>query len=739
MSGVNDHIGSGLSAKTTPKFSAMIGDSNSSGTFGWLASVLYDKRDHVEQSVDAQGWMTGLDYTQFDPAYTNVAMPQTLQYTVTHTSSTRKAVNGAIDWSPTDNLKVTFDTMLSRYDVTSKYDAFGQYSNTDNVQSISADPNGTILKYTQFNTGLMANDYIEGSTPRKETNEQTGAHVTYRINDSTEVDWDIADSKAWNKGAANGYIAVIGTRNVGVNPVFTNNGSSLLPSYSNILPTTDMSNLHAHVQQYGADNPDVSNKILENRIHLSKTFLSGVLTQLDFGVEATSQSKKQVGYITPNTFGCLEYCGYTANIPADAVGAHVINVGSLVSGVSPGSPTQWIAYDANKLFAYLASPAAYNQRPDPAAFAATLAANGGGFAARPDLSTYSKVREQIESAYAKANLQGSLGDMPWTLDLGMRYTKTITRPSAYSVPVLSIYVNPNDTSNAIPTYGTETAISDKGSYSNWLPSASFKLNLRDNLIFRLALSKTLTRPDLSSLADSVSYNFLPNSQEINMGNPNLKPYTSKNVDAGLEWYFNDTSYVALDGFYKDVGNFITTITTGETFLGFPFQVTRPVNLNSAKVKGAEFTFNYQISDMNGFLSAFNGFGVATNYTYVTSSASISPAEIASGALFAIPGIGNSANVSGYYDKGPIELRLAYNWRASYLETLADDEGNPLSVKAYGQLDFSSSYRINRHVSLFLDMTNLTNETINKYEVYLNRQDYAEANGRTMYFGVRASL
>jgi iron complex outermembrane receptor protein len=105
-----------------------------------------------------------------------------------------------------------------------------------------------------------------------------------------------------------------------------------------------------------------------------------------------------------------------------------------------------------------------------------------------------------------------LFDKPWVLDVGLRYTHTDTTSNAYSTPLLAITVNPNDTSNAIPTYGALSPISDSGSYGEWLPSANFKLNLRDDLVFRLALSKTESRPDLSNLSAATTYSFRPTNQ-----------------------------------------------------------------------------------------------------------------------------------------------------------------------------------------------------------------------------------
>ncbi|TCV94692.1 TonB-dependent receptor [Luteibacter rhizovicinus] len=732
--GVNDNIGGGLSSKTTPKVSGMIGDSNKDHTFAWLASFVYYKRDHVQQSVDTLGWLTNQDFSRINPSYTNIALPQTLQGQVTTETRTRKSFNGAIDWIPFDNLTVKLDGLVSEYKIDSKYNAFGLFTNTGVIQSITPNANGTAQHFTENGSGGMSNDYAEQSNPRDAMNEQFGANISYKINDSTQIDWDTAVSKAWNKQSANGYFVVLGTRNIGVNPSWTNNGANNLPSYTGNLSPTDINTLYAHVPNTGTQSPNVSDSILQNRLHLSKTFLDGTLSQLDFGIERSDQSKTQVTYSQPGSFGCSEYCGYVVPVPASAVDAHIYNAGSLVNGASPGFPQQWVAYDVNKLFAYLATPAAYNQLPNPEAFKAILDANGG-FGARPDPNTYSRIRERIESAYAMANLQGDWANMPWNLNLGARYTKTSTTSSAYSAPIVGIAVNPNDPTNAIPTYGPLQPISRKGSYFNWLPSAAFKLNLRDDLIFRLAASKTLTRPDLGNLSAAVSYNFRPQNQTVEQGNTGLNPYTSKNLDTGLEWYFSDTSYIALDAFYKKVSNFSTLITRSTSILGFPFQLTEPVNLNSAVIKGAEFTFNYQFKQLP---SPFDGLGITTNYTYVTSDASISPNIISTSGKFAVPGIGDSANGTIYYQKGPLELRLAYNWRDKYLASIAGGQGQPTTVKSYGQLDFSANYKINDHVSIFLDETNLTNETISQYQVYLDRESYAEANGRTLFMGIRGS-
>lgn len=738
LAAVDDSINHAVSGHATPKASVLIGDTNDDGTFGWLVSGMYYKREDQIQIVDTGGWYTNVSETAVNPAYTSVSIPQTLELELVHETRTRQGLSAAVDWLPLDKLKITLDGMFSNYRVNTAYNGFGSYGNDADIQSLTVDPNGTALSYTRFNTGLLANDYIEESNPRNAYNLQAGLNIAYAFTDSTRLDWDSALSSAWNKSSAAGYFLVVGTRNYGVNPVWTNNGPDYLPSMSNLLSTTDTSDLHVHCCNEGGQSPDVEDQIQENRLHLSTRFDGEGLKRLDFGVEYTNRAKTEYNVVTPNSLLCTEYCGYVASVPASAIGAHVFNAGTLVNGVSPGAPTRWLAYNPYAYLNYLTTPAAYNQLPNPAAFAALLAANGGSFAPREDLTSYFRVQERTRAAYVKSDFEGHVFDKHWFLDVGLRYSHTDTLSGAYSTPLLAITVNPNDTSNAIPTYGPLSPISDSAGYGEWLPSANFKLDLRADLIFRLALSKTESRPDLSNLSAATTYGFRPNNQTLTQGNVDLKPYTSDNFDSGLEWYLDPLSYIAIDGFYKRVSNFNTEIATTTTILGFPFQLNEPVNLNTATIEGEEVTFNYQFTHLP---KPFDGLGTAVNYTHVSSNASINPALLATAGKFAVPGIGDSGNVSGYYEEGPWQLRLAYNWRGKYLSSIADpsEAGQPTTTKAYGQLDFSGSYAIFPKLSLFLTATNLLRETIFKYQIYPNRPTYAEADGGTITLGIRGSL
>jgi outer membrane receptor protein involved in Fe transport len=84
--------------------------------------------------------------------------------------------------------------------------------------------------------------------------------------------------------------------------------------------------------------------------------------------------------------------------------------------------------------------------------------------------------------------------------------------------------------------------------------------------------------------------------------------------------------------------------------------------------------------------------------------------------------------------------LAYNWRGSYLESLSYGSGaQPATRTSYGQLDLSASYQVNKHVSVFVSGTNLTQSHLYDYSVYPNRFLYAEADGTVYTVGVRGTF
>ena len=752
--GVNSNLTGDWQGKTTPKASGVFGWTNSDHTFGWIASATYYKREDTQLNTQANSWYTNQNISQLSPGpgtagYTNVAVPETLASNVVDETRTRKGFSGAIDWKPFDRLTVQFDTLYSSYKVDPLEHEFGEYGNTADIKSITTDANNTALSWVRQSSGpnVMANDYVMSYNPSYEKSTQNGLNLGFDIDESTKLSLDISNSKAWNKQSPDGYFLVIGAKNFGANPTWTNGGSNEPPSYSNILSSTDFGDLNAHCCNAGSGN-NVTNTVNQYQLKLTKNFKDGVLSELEFGAQVTDDSVKSISWSTPNSILCNAYCGYSISVPPDAVGAYIYTAPDKVHGVSsPGLPAQWIQYDPRAYLNWLTTPAAYNQltADKRAALLAGLAANGGTLNAAPNPGSYNKVSENEKSFFGKAVFEGTVWEKPWALDLGVRYLDINSTSVAIGQPPISYYIDPNDTSDGQVAYGPLAPQSADGGYHKWLPSMNFKLSLLDNLIYRFSASKTLTPPELSNLYYNRSFGTRPNSLTISQGNPQLQPYTSRNFDMGLEWYIDDASYIALEGFYKKVSNFSTLVSTPVEFLtnqanGQPliWTLTQPINLNSSKIYGEEFTFNYQFTHL--LPDPFDGLGFLANYTHVSSSTNLNPGTIAASGKFAVPGIGNSANASLYYEKGPVQVRLAYNWRGAYLNSISYGAGaQPDTRKAYGQLDLSASYDLNKHVTVFVSGTNLTHQHLYDYSVYPNRFLYAEADGTVYTVGVRGTF
>ncbi len=313
------------------------------------------------------------------------------------------------------------------------------------------------------------------------------------------------------------------------------------------------------------------------------------------------------------------------------------------------------------------------------------------------LNSYN-VEEKILNAYVKV-------DFDWddiTANVGVRYVKT-----------------DQDIDGFTTALGGIDAISFASDYTELLPSASLRYELSPELLVRAAYSKTLTRPNLPDLAPSERI-FAPdvNSATGQRGNPDLKPFTSDNLDLSIEWYFGDEALLAANVFRKDLDGLIDTTTftanrdfvtqlSPEIFNGDVF-FTQPSNGASASIKGFELSYQQPFSFApEGVLQ---NFGFLANYTKTSSDADFGiENDVRSTGL---PGLSpTSFNASLYYDDGTLDAKISYAWRERYLAQTSDDFGEPRFIDDYGQLDLSANYSVNENLQIQLQVLNLADENI----------------------------
>ena len=157
---------------------------------------------------------------------------------------------------------------------------------------------------------------------------------------------------------------------------------------------------------------------------------------------------------------------------------------------------------------------------------------------------------------------------------------------------------------------------------------------------------------------------------------------------------------------------------------YDYLITRPVNVGTARIDGAEIGWN-QFFD---FLPApFDGFGMSANYTYIDSvthvpyAAGVDPIDTDGTTFGDLPADGlskNSYNIAAFYEKNNWQVRLAYNWRSQFLLSIGPNGYNggdggipwklPVFSDSYGQLDGSIFYDFTDKFRVGLEATNLTN-------------------------------
>lgn len=349
------------------------------------------------------------------------------------------------------------------------------------------------------------------------------------------------------------------------------------------------------------------------------------------------------------------------------------------------------------------------------------------------------IEEDTIAAYVQLNLDGEIGNVPFIGDFGFRVVHTQQDISGFTRP---FSIDGTQTpGKLIFTSETNEAISFDDSYVNVLPSLNLRFELDDDLFLRVAASKSLTRPTFQALSPSLKINpsatIDQNNDGIaataNSGNSSLKPYESTNFDLGVEWYFGKASAIYGSVYYKEIEDFIATVTNQNVTIGSVVfdSVSQPDNQGVAQLVGLEL----------GYQQSFeSGFGYLVNASFTDNSA-----EFTDGGDIPFPGVSElSYNLAGYYENGPLNARIAYSYRSDFLLLASDVFTNQVFVEDYAQLDASASYDVSDSMTIFFQAVNLTDEnteafTSNKSKS-LSRQFLSEGHvGRTFTLGVRASF
>ena len=271
----------------------------------------------------------------------------------------------------------------------------------------------------------------------------------------------------------------------------------------------------------------------------------------------------------------------------------------------------------------------------------------------------------------------------------------------------------------------------KNDYVSWLPSFLVKWDATDDLKVRASYTKTLARPKYSHLVANASYNTEESPVEITLGNPDLKPITSHNVDLSAEYYFKSVGLVSAALFYKRVNDYSVNLKRDMPYGNYAeAEVSQPLNAFDADLLGVELGFQRDF----GFISpALKCLGFYGNYTYTHSD--IVKSAFGDKDEQTLPGSPeHMANASLYFDKWGLNLRLSYNFTSSFQDDEEYIEDAPLrryyDATHYMDLNASYTWGKNTKFTVYAQANNLLNQPLRYYQGEKDRTMQVE------YYGVK---
>ena len=709
---------------TNPKTSFIASDVFDNGNFGALVSLVHTKTTSRYDSYWSSWWHdnsygdVGNDVPipaggDVNDIFRSPSFPK-----INMNRSERERTGGtiALQWLPTNELDINFDALYTTYDIES----------SGKVLSLAMPTAwGPFGEFTEFNVGedgfldsAAWNDatleLLEDSSPRKSETYQVGLNVNW-VRDQFTFNFDGSLSEAENKNNGDTNFVVV---RAGVDAAAINfdNGQSI-PDISLSQALDENAVYGAHYSRIDGDNIKDKN----SRFVLDGTYepLDGIISTVYFGAGYSAQQKSKVHYGPKNGsifaqdfLGAINptYDAETVFIGGQEMWRLPNNVIIPGNGDNFGGnanvPESWASIDVDALYDFY-------QQLDPEAYQLvipSLTESGG--------DTYT-VKEETVHAYLEAKLEDELFGMPYLLDLGVRYVKTDVTSSGYSQDPANLVFGA-DGLPANDDWQDRTLANFKGSYSDVLPSMNFKLTITPDVVFRLAASEAIARPFLSQLRPITSYNPILTTdgdgrtkRTLYENDPGLSPYTAKQFDTAIEWYYSDNGNLAFASFFKELNAFVKNDITTETIAGEEFQVTRPYNddENNALIRGYEIAW-YQTFDE--FLPAsLAGFGITANYTLNNSVSGETDGEGNETPFWGLSK--HQSNVSFFYERDGFSANIAYNKRSGYnartawhwtYETFGWVDNEQANASSWESLSVSLAYDVNDNLRITADGNNL---------------------------------
>jgi TonB-dependent receptor len=727
-----------LPGKMGYKATGVFSDTFANNRMGLLLSAVYAKRNirtdtvhessplqvtEADDNVDYNGdGVIGGDATYIRPDFYSVG--------VYLAKFERIGLSGSFQYQPNDDLTITFDALYSYYDSSTDDYAQSNYLAPRNdtssplkwdMSTVKYDKNGVITNFTENDEVA---EVLDDEQPRIVHTQQYGGHANWQPTEKLSVELDAYWARAAHNEAGKSRFVVAGipgssvvwaTRDFGLPDV-----AITIPGGRPLDQATDAD---YRVHYIGIQGDNLGDEIQGAKVDTKYDFGWSFLKSVQVGFNYNRRAKSSVTYDNAYTTSC-NYCGYPFTF-AD-IGAQVVQplgVSGLLSQMKGNFPRNYARFNIDTYLAAL--PKADNNPniidpntglPYPAGYSTQII--------QKDLPVSFAIGEKTFAGYAQANFAGE----NWSGNVGLRMVSTDVESNGSSIEILSITKRPGNQADYDVQVSDPVPVKGGGSYTKFLPSVNFAYNFTDELRLRLAASQVLARPSFDQLSPASDASNASSGDFIiyNSGNPNLKPTQANQLDASLEWYKSQHGSVALAVFYKDISNFVTTVTVQQVIAGQNFNVVQVQNGDSATVMGVELAGQYLFD---------NGFGFQANLTYNHTKASIG------GLTGQLDGaVPISYNFKAFYQKDEWEAQVSYSFTSSFTKLISGFIPNlPEKALHYQEMSASLAYDVTEHFKVYVEGSNLLNASTQSYNGYPNVPATYEFYGRSIFFGVRAKL
>ena len=369
----------------------------------------------------------------------------------------------------------------------------------------------------------------------------------------------------------------------------------------------------------------------------------------------------------------------------------------------------------------------------------------------------------------------TIGSRDLMYDFGLRWIQTLQDVTS------PVKLGDGTIANTSYNFGVARSM-----YQAFLPSASVVYKVADDFQVRASVSRTINRPDVSKMIAAINFADIT-ANSATLGNPDLKPYFSNNIDFGVEYYTGGEGYFSVTVFRKGLSGFAVNATkvvpwqymqqfginwntitgdqqtalkakgcTSDADCGATVNVTQQVNAPGIEtINGMEIGW---VQPLDFLLEDYGlkGLGLTTNVTIVDQSSSGSAAVHATGVA------PYTYNLTGYYENDGVMARISYNFTARSYASASQNQsvcfptvqavaancptGAYLFTEAYGQADFSSSVKLSKLVGdlpsdpeITFDIQNLFNSKQRMFFQYPNAVHSYYAAGATYMLGIHGSF